>query len=293
MSAAIDPALYTKLFEVNKPCWAEVSDALANLQKSGSIPEDAKILDLGAGPAEPTATILAAHPKLNVTCTDSQGPMIEKGKMRCEKKLAGEVTSGIEFGVANAEDLSQYGDNSFDVVVGTYLLMFVDCAKCLGEVKRVLKPGGCALFSVWLDMPFFKVNQQMVNEVWADLLVKKTADGSSETDAALMIAPPPKLLIQPLTLSPTEYNTKGDVGALAKKAGFLDKKVGVKDMKYDWHMNADIDTLCSISNILTGAVMPGMAQKLGISAEELDAKYQAKMKQEITEKYPGWKVLYL
>ena len=78
MADAIDPALYAKIFEINKPCWQTVSDSLKKL----NLPSDAKILDLGAGPAEPTATILAATPTYKITCTDSQEAMIEKGKMR-------------------------------------------------------------------------------------------------------------------------------------------------------------------------------------------------------------------
>ena len=282
MADAIDPALYAKIFEINKPCWQTVSDSLKKL----NLPSDAKILDLGAGPAEPTATILAATPTYKITCTDSQEAMIEKGKMRCTKKLGEEVTAEVNFVVALAEDLSAYADDTFDAVIGRYLLMFVDCPKCLAEVKRVLKPSGYALFTIWLQMPFFYMNQAIVNDMWSDFRVKQTADESASGGSAAL-GVPPKIVVQPMSLSSTQYNTKGDVGVMSREAGFK-SAFGITDMAYDWHMNLDLDGLVGVSRILTNGVMPKMAEQLGMEVEALHLEHAARLKKEISEKHADW-----
>jgi len=58
----------------------------------------------------------------------------------------------LQFDVADASDLSQFGDTSFDSVVFSYngldcLLPHEKRKKCLAECNRVLKPGGVFIFS--------------------------------------------------------------------------------------------------------------------------------------------------
>jgi SAM-dependent methyltransferase len=49
------------------------------------------------------------------------------------------------FDVMNAEEL-QYPDNSFDIVCGIAILHHLDLGKAAGEIARVLRPGGIAIF---------------------------------------------------------------------------------------------------------------------------------------------------
>ena len=44
---------------------------------------------------------------------------------------------------------------SFDVVVGTYILHHVEVGACVREVHRVLKTGGQAFFLEWIEWPLF------------------------------------------------------------------------------------------------------------------------------------------
>jgi ubiquinone/menaquinone biosynthesis C-methylase UbiE len=46
----------------------------------------------------------------------------------------------------DACDLS-FKDNSFDIITGTFILHHIDILKAASEIKRVLKPGGQAVFS--------------------------------------------------------------------------------------------------------------------------------------------------
>ncbi|MEV4383267.1 class I SAM-dependent methyltransferase [Streptosporangium sp. NPDC049644] len=59
-----------------------------------------------------------------------------------EARLAG-VATPCEWVEGSADDLSAFGDDSFDRVIATYMMHYVpDIDRCLAEVRRVLRPGG-------------------------------------------------------------------------------------------------------------------------------------------------------
>jgi len=56
--------------------------------------------------------------------------------------------------VACISDLSEFADNSFDVVTSCYGYMFVDDKqKAIDETCRVLKPGGTLVATYWRTLP--------------------------------------------------------------------------------------------------------------------------------------------
>ena len=65
----------------------------------------------------------------------------EKGIMEAKEKYG----SKAEFHVMDAHEL-KFPDNSFDLVVGRSILHHLDFEKGIAELKRVLKPGGHAIF---------------------------------------------------------------------------------------------------------------------------------------------------
>ncbi|KAF8773933.1 Methyltransferase-like protein 7A like protein [Argiope bruennichi] len=72
--------------------------------------------------------------------------------------------------IAMAEDMHQIDDDSFDVVVGMYVLCSVQCVRsALKEVKRVLKPGGKFLFVLHTTYPsstWKALLQTLINPLW-------------------------------------------------------------------------------------------------------------------------------
>jgi SAM-dependent methyltransferase len=55
------------------------------------------------------------------------------------------VEEGIDFRLADPY-ATPFADDSFDVVIGASILHHLDLDRALGEVRRVLRPGGCAVF---------------------------------------------------------------------------------------------------------------------------------------------------
>ena len=73
----IDADIYAKLFEVNRPAWTFLAELVQEKLKEGS-----KVLDVGAGPGEPTATMAQRLPKHFFVLTDHQEAMLEKARVR-------------------------------------------------------------------------------------------------------------------------------------------------------------------------------------------------------------------
>jgi len=98
-----------------------------------------RILELGSGAGE--GAVFMAKQGANVTATD-----LSSGMLEVVKKVAALHDVSVETKVASAEDLSGFEDDSFDIVYAANLLHHVDIAKCLDEVKRVLKTDGRGAF---------------------------------------------------------------------------------------------------------------------------------------------------
>ena len=84
---------------------------------------------------------LLADRGANVTGIDISEVAVAQAKHRA----AGYSQGALTFMTADAENL-HFPDNTFDLVCGTGILHHLDIARSLAEVKRVLKPGGRAVF---------------------------------------------------------------------------------------------------------------------------------------------------
>ncbi|RJS47591.1 class I SAM-dependent methyltransferase [Nocardioides cavernaquae] len=99
------------------------------------------VLETAAGTGIVSAELREQLPEAALVITDLNGPMLEIARSRLDG------TALVE--TADAQSL-QYADESFDVVVCQFGLMFLPDLKAgFREAARVLRPGGTFLFSVW------------------------------------------------------------------------------------------------------------------------------------------------
>ena len=97
-----------------------------------------RTLEIGAG----TGRNLSYYDddKTSVTLTDYSLPMVQQMRAKLEKRPVAAVKSVV---VADAKNLAQFGDASFDTVVDTFgLCSFEDVDAVLAEMQRVCKPSG-------------------------------------------------------------------------------------------------------------------------------------------------------
>jgi len=97
------------------------------------------VLDIGGGAGEPSLTIAQfVGPSGRVTFTDPTAGMVKASREESERR----GLTNIDFHQCGAEKLP-LPDNSFDAAVGRLSAMFFsDVSTALGEILRVIKPGG-------------------------------------------------------------------------------------------------------------------------------------------------------
>ena len=115
------------------------------------------VLDVGGGSGEPSLTIAPIVAESgSVTYTDPAAGMVNAARSEAERR----GLANIRFHRCGAEQLS-FSDNSFDAAVSRLSVMFFpDVTAGLGEILRVVKPGGYVSFVVWAPRevnPFFSV----------------------------------------------------------------------------------------------------------------------------------------
>ena len=120
-------------FSVNPYGWFTwIFDTLAKL------PEDARILELGCGPAYLWSHNISRIPSgWNITLSDFSPGMLDTAWRNL-------VVTGraFQFREIDAQSIP-YEDESFDAVIANHMLYHVpDRTKALSEVRRVLKPNG-------------------------------------------------------------------------------------------------------------------------------------------------------
>jgi ubiquinone/menaquinone biosynthesis C-methylase UbiE len=111
---------------------------------AGRVPNGAKVvLEVAAGTGRVTRHLLRAlAADAELVATDLNEPMLEEAKQHIRDPR-------VRWRAADAQALP-FAANRFDVVACQFGLMFVpDKLVALREMKRVLRPGGTLLLSVW------------------------------------------------------------------------------------------------------------------------------------------------
>lgn len=99
-----------------------------------------RVLELGCGPGD--YTIMLARRGAQVTAVDIAAASLNLTRRRA---AAHQLESSVAVRLAAAETLA-FPSSSFDLVVGFGLLHHADARALAPEIRRVLKPGGRALF---------------------------------------------------------------------------------------------------------------------------------------------------
>ena len=103
-----------------------------------NLPEGARVLELGCGPAKLWRENLERTPKSwDVTLTDASPGMIEEAKTYLE-----DAPRAFSYRVVDVQNIP-FADASFDAVIAIHMLYHVpDQPRALTEIRRVLRPGG-------------------------------------------------------------------------------------------------------------------------------------------------------
>ncbi len=146
-------------------------------------------LDVGCGPGALTGELVDRLGAGSVSACDPSPPFVAE----CAARHPGVV---VRLGQAEAVP---FAAGSFDRVLAQLVLHFVtDPARCVGEFRRVLRPGGVVAACVW----DFAVGMQMLRLFW---------------DAALLIDP-----AAPDEARTLRFGREGEIAELLAQAGLDD-----------------------------------------------------------------------
>lgn len=100
----------------------------------------ARALDLGCGTGISTEVVVRARPSWQWFASDASAPMLEQARVK-------ETLGAVGWLLARAEAMP-LETGSLDVVVSSVAWHWFEEAQALGEVRRVLRPGGYLLLAV-------------------------------------------------------------------------------------------------------------------------------------------------
>ena len=100
----------------------------------------ARVLEYGCGQGSHAFDLASAG--AHVTGIDISSVAIEQSILEARERS---LSSRADFFVMNAEKTT-FADNTFDLVCGTSILHHLNLAVSYGEIARILKPGGRAIF---------------------------------------------------------------------------------------------------------------------------------------------------
>ena len=157
-----------------------------------------RVLETAAGSGIVTRALLRSLPaSASIVATDLNQPMLD----RAAELLS---SSRVSWQKADAQALP-FPDGAFDAVVCQFGVMFFpDKQKAYREARRVLKPGGHFIFSVW---------DRLEHNEFADLVNTGVAD--------MFAHDPPRFLAR----TPHGYHDKQAIIAEVRSAGFVNVAV--------------------------------------------------------------------
>ena len=127
------------------------------------ISQDTDVLEVGCGVGA-TACYLAKEYGCRVIGVDVSEAMIARSNERAQREG---VEDGVEFRVADAQDLP-FEDANFDVVIAESVLTFIrDKQRVVSECVRVTRPGGYVGLNeeLWIETPPARVVER-VRHTW-------------------------------------------------------------------------------------------------------------------------------
>jgi ubiquinone/menaquinone biosynthesis C-methylase UbiE len=270
MDVKKDPVIFDTWVRMKPAASGKIIDAVKKQLKLYRDRKDVKILDAAPSPYGETAIEIAAdYPNVSVIATS----MSMKSVKSIREQIKTRGIDNVDVIGLDSSHLSGFNDKTFDIVVCSFGLTFLNSPEqALRELRRVLKPGGSLIISVWEDMALSQLSDFIVDEM--------QATGSMEDFAVYDVEHTPREVLS--TLQP--YAKPHELENLITGSGFSLTRVD--------HETARIllsDATCPADfgvNVATLAIRPFL-QELEKSGENKHAMEAAKQAFQTLKKDPS------
>ncbi len=143
------------------------------------LPAGARVLDAGCGTGLLTLAFLRVHERpVDITSIDLSMRSLQTAR-RAVQKLPKGPRRRVAFAQSNALALP-FADETFDLVLTSGVLEYLPLREGLGELARVLAPGGHLLFEIGHDQ-HAAVAELIDPRVWARLDTRRDLQGIPRT----------------------------------------------------------------------------------------------------------------
>ena len=151
-----------------------------------------RLLDVGCGPGTITVGFAKYATQGSVTGVDMGEPVLNKAReLAAKAELPSEGPGSVTFENGDCTNL-RYADETFDVVFASQLLTHIPppdvLLKVLGEMRRVLKPGGILATRDAADVHFYPRHLNL-DRLWTGNMCKALRHGAADADLAGAMLP--------------------------------------------------------------------------------------------------------
>mmetsp|Transcript_6457 Transcript_6457/g.11516 ORF Transcript_6457/g.11516 Transcript_6457/m.11516 type:complete len:731 (-) Transcript_6457:73-2265(-) len=162
VSHAFDSIMADTYRHINNGPWNHILKAIDGILYTQSKTSAFSILDIAAGTGELSVKMAKRFPHATITTTDISPDMVKVA----DERASSNRLSNMKVNIADAQNLSNYPDASFDIVVCSFGLMFFpDPSKALQEIRRVLHPRGTLIATVWDSISMEPISDVIMEEI--------------------------------------------------------------------------------------------------------------------------------
>ncbi|KAL3777230.1 hypothetical protein HJC23_007130 [Cyclotella cryptica] len=160
-----DPVIFDTWIRMKPAASDKIANAVKNQIKLYRDKSDMQVLDAAPSPYAETAIEIASdHPSVSVVVTSRSMKVVES----IREKVRSRGLSNLNVKTLDSSHLSAFKDKTFDIVICSFGLTFLNSPEqALNELRRVLKPGGSLIISVWEDLCLSQLSDFIVNEMRA------------------------------------------------------------------------------------------------------------------------------
>jgi ubiquinone/menaquinone biosynthesis C-methylase UbiE len=160
-----DPVIFDTWIRMKPAASEKIVNAVKKQIKLYRDKSDMKVLDAAPSPYAETAFEIASdHPSVSVDVASRSMKVVES----IREKVRSLGLSNLNVKTLDSSHLSGFKDKTFDIVICSFGLTFLNSPEqALSELRRVLKPGGSLIISVWEDLCLSQLSDFIVDEMQA------------------------------------------------------------------------------------------------------------------------------
>ncbi|GAB5364161.1 hypothetical protein AAMO2058_000945000 [Amorphochlora amoebiformis] len=158
------PEIYDTAMASFGPIWSDLVATVVDIYRDSEGPSN--VLDLASGPGEPGTMLAEQFPMAMVTMSDLEDKMLEQARRRVEERLSSERAKSVairKIDILKLQEDASIRKNSLDLVTCSLGLFLAPDG--IGDIYKILKPGGYLVAAVWDSTPAADITGRCIAKI--------------------------------------------------------------------------------------------------------------------------------